>query len=283
MPTKTTEGHAQRDEWDRPLGNLDGLARVRLDRTHLEAAVAEVRFTTNADLSEQHAISIWQGLGEDSFPVFVKHVQNVVNLTLGPQGASQVTEEQRGWLLADADRTTWITLLPSALVVQTSAYDRYSTSLGGPLRTVLSIFTRVTGASAIQRLGLRFINKLVDSDATSPQFWSSHIRADFAGPTAGKLGSLIRGQHQQVQLELDATAAALIQSGVFSELDAPDRFGFLIDLDVFREQSFTYEEEHCSNLVRQLNRTALALFAHVLSDEYLAELGPVRLDGEEAG
>src|SRR4051794_30689976 len=73
MPTKTSEGHAHRDEWDRPLGNLDGLTRVRLDRTHLEAAVAEVRFTTNADLSEQHAISIWQGLGEESFPVFTKH------------------------------------------------------------------------------------------------------------------------------------------------------------------------------------------------------------------
>ena len=283
MSTKTTEDHAQRDEWDRPLGSLDGLARVRLDRTHLEAAVAEVRFTTNADLSEQDAISIWQELGEDSFPVFAKHVQNVVKLTLGPQGASQVTEEQHGWLLADADRTTWITLLPSTLVVQTNAYSRYSTSLGGPLRTVLSIFARVTGASAIQRLGLRFINKLVDPHATSPEFWSSHIRADFAGPIAGKLGGLVRGQHQQVQLELDTTAAALIQSGVFSELDAPGRFGFLIDLDVFREQSFTYEEEHCSNLVRQLNRTALALFAHVLSDEYLTELRPVRLDEEETG
>jgi uncharacterized protein (TIGR04255 family) len=282
MPTKTTEGPAERDEWDRPLGNLDGLARVRLERTHLEAAVAEVRFTTNAELSEQHAISIWQSLGEASFPAFGKHVQNIVNLTVNPHGSSQVTEEQRGWVLANADRSTWITLLPSVVVVQTSSYDRYSTSLGSPLRKVLSLFTEVTGASVVQRLGLRFINKLIDPGATSPEFWRNHIRADFAGALAGKLGSIVRSQHQRVQLELDKTAAARIQSGVFSELEAPDRYGFLIDLDVFREQSFSYEEEHCANLVRQLNRTALALFAYVLSDDYLAELRPVRLDEGEA-
>lgn len=282
MPAETTEGRAERDEWDYPLGGLDGLTRVRLERTHLEAAVAEVRFTTTAELSEQDAISIWQRLGQETFPLFGNHVQNIVNLTVGPQGASQVTEEQQGWLLANADRSTWITLLPSAVVVQTSAYDRYSTSLGIPLRDVLSMFTEVTGASAVHRLGLRFINKLVDPGATSPDFWRNHIHADFAGVLSGKLGGLVRGQHQQLQLELDDTAGARIQSGVFAQLGVPDRYGFLIDLDVFREQSFTYEEEHCANLVRQLNRTALALFASVLSDDYLAELRPVRLDDEEA-
>jgi len=278
--TQATEGHARRDQWDQPLGNLDGLQRVQLGRTFLEAAIAEVRFATNAELSDQHAVAIWQGLGEEIFPVFENQVQSIVNFAVGPSGAKQTTEEQRGWLLANADHSTWITLLPSAVAIQTSSYERYSTSLGDPLRKLLSLFTKVTGASAVQRLGLRFINKLVDPAATSPDFWGDHVRSDFAGPIAGGLRHLVTGQHQQVQLELDPTAAARIQSGVFSEAGL-DRYGFLIDLDVFRTQSFAYEPEHCANLVRQLNRTALALFAHVLSDDYLAELGPVSLDERE--
>lgn len=283
MNTKMTEGRSPRSEWDQPIGGLQGLTRVRLERTHLEAAVAEVRFlATLSELPEQHAVSIWKGLGQATFPVFEKHVQNIVNLTVTPQGASQSTEAQHGWMLANADRSAWITLLPSTVVVQTNSYARYSTSLGDPLRRVLSLFTQTTGASVVQRLGLRFINKLADPRATSPQFWRDHIRQDFAGPLAGSLGDYVANQHQQVQLQLDPTAAARIQSGVFLEPAAPQRYSFLVDLDVFREHSFSFDGDHCANLVRQLNRTALALFAHVLSDDYLADLGPVNLDQEEA-
>jgi hypothetical protein len=49
-----------------------------------------------------------------------------------------------------------------------------------PLRRVLSLFTQATGASVVQRLGLRFINKLADPAAMSPQFWRDHIRGNFA-------------------------------------------------------------------------------------------------------
>jgi uncharacterized protein (TIGR04255 family) len=283
MRTNMAEVQTHRDEWDRPLGGLAGLARVRLERTHLEAAVAEVRFlATRSELPESDAVSIWEGLGQATFPVFEKHVQNIVNLIVSPRGASQSTGVQHGWVLANADRSTWVTLLPSTVVVQTSSYDRYSTSLGDPLRRVLSLFTQTTGASVVQRLGLRFINKLADPAATSPQFWRDHIRDDFAGPMAGDLCELVASQHQQVQFQLDPTAAARIQSGVFLEPGAPQRYSFLVDLDVFREHSFSYKDDQCANLVRQLNRTALALFAHVLSDSYLADLGSVSLDEEEA-
>jgi hypothetical protein len=97
MSTETTEGRARRDEWDRPLGGLKGLARVRLERTHLEAAIAEVRFlATRSELPEQDAVSIWQSLGQAMFPIFDKHVQNIVSLAATPQGASQSTEVQHG-------------------------------------------------------------------------------------------------------------------------------------------------------------------------------------------
>jgi uncharacterized protein (TIGR04255 family) len=272
------------DEWDRPLGGLEGLARVRLERTHLEAAVAEVRFVAGRPaVSEADAAAVWEGLGSETFPIFEPHVQNTVNMTITPQGAVQQHETEQGWVLASADRVTAITLLPARVVVQTRAYDRYNTSLGTPLARVLSLFTQVTGASVIQRLGLRYINRLTDQAATHPQFWCEHVREPYAGPLNGPVGHLVLGQHQQTQLRLDDTAGARIQSGVFQEPGPHPRFSFLADLDVYREQASSYDADVCANQVRQLNRTALALFAMILSEQYLSDLGPVAVSAHDTG
>lgn len=268
------------DEWDIPLGGLPGLARVQLGRTHVEAAVAEVRFVGGQhQLPEAAAAEVWEGLGPDAFPVFEPSTQTIMTFTITPNGPVPTQESQQGWLLATSDRSTAVTLLPSLVVVQTRDYQRYSTSLGGLLARVLELFTAATGVSRIQRLGLRYVNRLTDPAATTPQFWREHIRDPFAGPLRSPLATLVTGVHQQVQLKLDATAGARVQSGVFAEQQpgvAPteQRYSYLVDLDVFREQALAYDATTCANQVRQLNRTALALFASVLSDQYLAELGP---------
>lgn len=189
-------------------------------------------------------------------------------------------DSQQGWLLATSDRSTAVTLLPTLVIVQTREYQRYSTSLGDPLRHVLELFTAATGVARIQRLGLRYINRLTDPSAETPTFWCDHIKEPFAGPLNGPVAHLVAGVHQQVELKLDETAGARVQSGVFTDQqpgtpDAATRYSYLIDIDIYREQAMTYDSARCANQLRQLNRTALAMFANVLSERYLAELHPV--------
>jgi uncharacterized protein (TIGR04255 family) len=217
-------------------------------------------------------------LGKDEWPIFEPQTQNIVTVTLSPAGTQQVVQTQSGWLLAAADRRTAITLLPSLVLMQTQDYRRYSASLADPLRRALAVFTEVTGASVVARLGLRYVNRLTDPAATTPQFWADHIRPVFAGPLAGPLGRLVDSQHQQVQFRLDPTAAARVQCGVYRDPDPVERHSFLVDLDVFREQALEFDPELCADLVRQLNRTAVALFSEVLSEKYLADLGPVVIE-----
>lgn len=270
--------HGSPDEWDSPLGGLKGLSRVHLERTHLEAAVAEVRFVGDRpSITEGDAVAIWDGLGRHEFPIFEKHIQDTLNVTITPQGAVQQHQADQGWILATADRLTGVTLLPSTLVVQTRAYNRYSSSLGAPLARALALFTEVTGSSVISRLGLRYINRLTDPGADGPLFWRQHVRSSFAGPIDSDLADCVVSQNQQVQLRLDDTAGARVQSGVFQEQGPQARYSFLIDLDVFRERAITYEAISCANQVRQLNRTALALFSSILSEQYISDLGPVPL------
>jgi uncharacterized protein (TIGR04255 family) len=279
-PTKTNI-----DEFDTPLGGITGISRLRLERTQMEVAVAEVRFLPTSEsesLAEDVAITVWKGLGQTRFPVFERHSMNNLSLMVTPNGADSSMRAQHGWVLATADRRSSITLLPAMVVVQTSNYERFSTSLGQPLRDALRLFAEGTGASLIQRIGLRYVNRLQDPLASSPLFWNDHVRPAFAGPLLSTLAPLVEGLHQQVQLRLAPTAAARVQSGVFREQGAEERYSFLVDLDVFREEALPFDGALCANLTRQLNRTAFALFCQMLSDQYLAELGPVEISEEEA-
>lgn len=265
-----------RDEFDRPLGGLTGNRRTRFDHTQIEGAAVEVRFLpVKAELTEADAVHVWKEMDTEALPVFERQAMNVVNLTLKPTGHDQSHEVQQGWVMASADRRTAISLYPSVVAVQTANYDHYSPSLGEPLSKALRLFVEATGASVVQRIGLRYVNRLHNPEATTPTYWSARVRPAFAGPLSQGIAPLVEALHQQVQLKLDDTAASRIQSGVFREQTLESRYSFLVDLDVFREEAMNFDERLCANLTRQLNRTALALFTHVLSEEYLADMGPV--------
>jgi uncharacterized protein (TIGR04255 family) len=268
------------DEWDLPLGGLPRASRIKFDRTHMEAAVAEVRFVSEqVSLDRSVAAHVWEALGPNLFPMFEPSRQVLANIELGPDGAEVPSQRfLDGWLLATVDGDTAVTLLPTGVVVQTRKYHRYSTSLGEPLAKVLAAFTEATGLAHIQRLGLRYVNRLTDQAATSPQHWHDHVREQFRGPLEGPLGGLVINVHQQAEFRLDATTGARVQTGAFEDqnLASPEPlYSYLIDLDVFREQASTYDPLSCSDQVRQLNRTALSVFGLVLTDQYLSDLGPV--------
>lgn len=268
------------DEFDVPLSGLPPLSHVKFERKHLEGAAAEVRFLpVKPELAEADAVRVWEGLGGGAvLPVFERQMMNLLSLTVTPNGHQQTQENQAGWVLATADRSLSITLYPSLVAVQTTKYDHYRVSLGDPLRKVLALFVEATGASVINRIGLRFINRLQDPFASSPEFWRGHIQPAFAGPLTEGLASLVEASHQQTQLRLDGAAAARIISGVFKEEGPLPRYSFLVDLDVFAERAMSYDADLCANVTRQLNRTALSLFAHVVTPRHLDELGPVPVE-----
>ena len=264
-----------RDEFDVPLGGLLQSDRQVLGETHIEAAVAEVRFiASRTELPESEAVAVWHALGAETYPIFEKSALNSWNITVTPDGAGSSTTRQDGWVVASAARDLTVTLLPSMVIVQNSKYERFSTGLAEPLRRALEPFVTATGVGVINRIGLRYINRLSASEATTPRYWAEQVNPEFAGPMRGMMAPLVQSMHQQLQLRLDETAGARIQSGVFRETGSEERYSYLVDLDVYREQSIPFDANRCANLTRQLNRTALALFFRVLSPAFIEGLRP---------
>lgn len=269
------------DEFDVPLGGLRPASRMVFTRTHLEAAVGEVRFLSGRnELDEHDAVSIWSALGgPEALPLFERTSLNTWNLQVTPDGADQSMLVQHGWVLATGDRSTTVTLLPAMVVLQTSHYEHYRPSLGEPLARAVSAFASVTGANVVQRVGLRYINRLHDPAATMPEYWRDHVRPPFAGPLFGELGRLVSSAHVQAELQLDDYAAARIQSGVFREPGTNAPFSFLVDIDTFREQAIPFDAQMIEQMMRQLNRTALSILLQVLSEKHAEELGPIPIEG----
>ena len=269
------------DEFDVPLGGLSSPNRIMLTRTHIEVAVGEVRFLSDrTELTETDAVAIWNALGgSESLPLFERTSLNTWNLQVTPEGADHSMSVQRGWVVAAGDQSLTITMLPSMLVLQTTNYQHYRVSIGEPLMKAVEAFVSVTGVNMMQRIGLRYINRLRDPEATKPQHWQGHVRAPFAGPLSGRLGRLVASAHMQAELQLDTYSGARIQSGVFREPGPIAPFSFLVDIDVFREQATDFNSRKVEGVARQLNRTALAILLQVLSEEHVEQLGPVPIEG----
>jgi uncharacterized protein (TIGR04255 family) len=255
------------------------MTRMALLTTHMEAAIAEVRFVPGReDLPEAAARAVWAAVGQERFTVFDRHSVNAFNVTVTPKGPETVTQVQHGWLLATADRRTTITLLPAMVAVQTADYVRYRTSIADLLGPAVEEFVRATGSELVQRIGVRYINRLQDPAATTPMFWSDRVRPEYGGPLSGDAASKVVSTHQQTMLRLESNAGATVNTGVFRDEGADAHYSFLIDLDVYREHALVYESETCANLTRQLNRTALALFYQILTEDHFATMGPVGLE-----
>lgn len=270
----------QTDEYDEPLAGLPQSGPMTFaNHAHIDGATAEVRFVTaSSALPESVATRVWEAVGgKAAYPLIVPQSMGTQTVTFTPNGADAQVSVINGWRLTSADESVALALFPGLIALQTNAYERYSKDLGGPLTAALEAYASETNATTVNRIGLRYINRLTHSEAHGPQFWSTAINAPFAGPLRSEeLGTHVQGMHQQLDLKLTDVAAARVISGAFEQDEtAVGRFGYVIDIDVFRNEAIPFDTGTVSNLARQLNRTALSLFRLVLSDQMQDVLGAI--------
>lgn len=274
------------DEYDIPLGELPQAGWMQLTRRgHIEGATAEIRVLGEGNaLPQDTASQVWQHVGGSAtYPVFEPATMQAHNVTITPDGAQSSMETANGWQLRTADFSTSVVLFPSMIAVQTRDYPGYSEGLARRLQPVLEAFGHATGAPLVTRIGLRYINRLTDPDAQTPAFWRGRVRSAFAGALGDDyLADRVAAVHQQLELRLTDVAGARVISGAIEHDDtAAGRYGFLIDIDVFREDATAFDASLIGNLTRQLNRTALSVFTRVITDDTQTTLGPVRRSEKE--
>ncbi|GAA2562133.1 hypothetical protein GCM10010435_37640 [Winogradskya consettensis] len=202
--------------------------------------------------------------------------QQEVALRIGPAGASSEIEVRaKGWQFASEDGALLISILPDAVVIQANNYIRWSASFGPPLRALLIGVEKVLAPELVHRIGLRYVNRLVDAGAHNISAWASRITPEIIGPIADEvIGPKMVSTQQQIELSLGDSQGALVRHGAFRDPAVQGAYSYLLDIDVFAGCSAKFDVEQATSIARTLNRTALSLFQHIVLAEYRDQMEP---------
>jgi len=242
----------------------------------LEVAVIEVRFTAGvAEVSPTDAAAMRDALSEGTgrdFPSIQPALQQQVQIDFGAQGMSRVSEQSKGWQIEAANGTSRVTLMPDALIMQISEYERWSTSMKAPLEVLLKSLERLVEPSLVHRIGLRYIDRFQDDACDSVSSWQGKIDDALMGPVLNKVfGEMVRGAQQQIEIRLDDHHGALLRHGPICD-EGRRSVHYLLDTDVFRQSTFEFDVEEVLYSAERLNRTALSLFQAAMTEDYLRQL-----------
>jgi uncharacterized protein (TIGR04255 family) len=281
----STAGHPDPSERDLPYGSITPARRVLLAAHRIEVAAAEVRFTSTADLNKLDPLALraaahTAGLGITS--VETSQRQDV-SLTVTPHGPSGSSIVEQGWQLTTADKHVTITVFTDLLLVQHTRYTRFSHSLRPALEALMPVIGTQLAPQLIGRIGLRYVNRYIEPTATTPAAWRGKIAAGILGAIANSpFAEQITAAQQQLELTLDTGTGALIRHGAFRDPSVQGAYSYLVDLDVYNNNTDAYDTNHAVAVARRLNRTALALFQHIVEPEYRDTMQPYDPDNPAA-
>jgi uncharacterized protein (TIGR04255 family) len=249
-----------------------------LARPPLEAVICEVRASsdvgvalgsaeglrlkevaTNAGLqidrleqTQQQGISVQVGMGTEPTPV--------------------VGTRSVGWQLVSAEGSI-ISVSPGVLSIQTTHYVSWEATFRPLLTGALAAFVEVLQPQIRHRLGLRYIDRLVNAQATKATAWRGRVTDSLLGPIAdAALGDRVISSQQQVELDISGRTRALIRHGPFADGAVRGAISYMLDIDVFDVGTEAFEAANVTVAADELNKIALSVFQASITDSYLAEL-----------
>jgi uncharacterized protein (TIGR04255 family) len=252
--------------------------RFTLARPSIEVAAAEVRMTSGlAGADNDSALGLREALRDSglAFQVMNPAARQEVSLSMSPAGGQAVHGSSvPGWTFNDEATKLQVTWLPDVFLVQSSSYVRWSETLAPVLRAGLAWLAEHGEVQMRTRIGLRYVNRLVDEACTTPQDWKSRVQEWLLGPVvAGPWADRVEQAHQQLHLRNDDATSTVLRHGPFRDAAARNSFSYLLDLDVFDASTEPFSHDATFELLTQLNRTAATLFRGALTHEYLDHLG----------
>lgn len=252
--------------------------RYTLAKPAIELAVAEVRFAAAADAVAEPVGLQFRDVLRDTglaFENFEPVVTQEVNIEMTPSGgrATGVSASQ-GWACSDAATGILVTVMPLSVAVQTRTYHRWSATLEPVIETSLRAATELLRPSLRTRIGLRYVNRFVNSAARSPLDWEPQFHPSLLGPVAsGPLSEHVKSSQQQLELGWDGGLAGLVRHGAFVDAAANHAYSYLLDLDVFDTATEAFQAHDCLQRLTEMNRAAAELFKSLLAEGHLDSRG----------
>jgi uncharacterized protein (TIGR04255 family) len=247
------------------------------ERSPLELVVVQVRFDPRpASTDPGVALLVHQQLGGPQgrfarvVPVQTQTAQFIVGSA--PRPEAEVTQAPAGWHLADANDTWTASVMAESLALTTTRYPGWS-EFRQQLASLITAGSEMLTPVFEQRLGLRYVNRLTQPGGQAPADWQGLIAdALLSAVLHPALGDLVRTTQQQVDLDLGEGVHCTLRHGVFVDPARAGQPSYLIDIDIFRDQSRPFDAGAILTILDNFNELALGIFQQAITPKLLAFL-----------
>jgi uncharacterized protein (TIGR04255 family) len=197
----------------------------------------------------------------------------MLTVTAGPAGASPLSgAAQTGWRLAAADNSWIVTLLPDQAALETTAYETWEGTFRDRLFQLIEAVANTLDPTAVQRVGLRYVDRFREEEVEAPSGWSGRIRDELLGVVIHEhLGRGVVASQQQVLFEGDGDRKVALRHGLVSG-DGEEGLDYIIDVDAFEEGFRVFELENLRESIEELHTLCLAVFQQSLTEDFLTSL-----------
>jgi uncharacterized protein (TIGR04255 family) len=231
----------------------------------LRLVTAEFRFPLSPLLSGSDLLSLLADTLGETFPIIEPAPQGL-QLSFGPE-SPVASSTGNGYRLLARDRTSSVTVTPSRVAIETTAYRHWEDFREELVRVALSALGDNLGALVgIDRIGLRYINEVrVPGDSLTTDDWKSYINPDLLAVTNIATGAAVKTAQMALHLQTSDDAELLIRLGILEghvvdnstplRLPSAPQNGpfFLIDIDSFWTRTGTVNEWDTSAAIETAN------------------------------
>jgi uncharacterized protein (TIGR04255 family) len=250
-----------------------------LDRPPLEIVICEIRVLTDtpAVLAGAEGLRLKETATSAGFEVDrIEPIQQqafTMSAVPGTDTSPLIEKRTGGWKLTSDDGNTIATVWPDVVNVQTTRYVSWEGTFRPLLTGALTAFADVIRPEIRQRIGLRYVDRLVDPNASAPIAWRGRVVDSLLGLIADpSLGERVINSQQQVDLAIGDNRQALLRHGPFADGAMHGAISYMIDIDVFDTATTAFDIKDALHVTDELNKQALSLFQTALSESYLATL-----------
>lgn len=248
---------------------------VPLPSTPLEQVIAQIRFPRELGLTNEDAVERFHKSLRDEYPIISQ--EHELALLAGPDGVVQQPGQEVLWRFSDLDARWKITLSKEFIAIDTTAYDSRADFIRR-LRGVLEALASVRRIIAVQRFGMRYVDRLVVDDVTNLQ---RLIRGPLIAPIelipldgAAVAHSVSETVFTLADMRMKVRTALLPPNQTFDPSIAPrpDK-SWILDFDAFSTNRIAFDVDRVVADAERYAQRVYRMFRWAVSDEALRAWG----------
>ncbi len=249
---------------------------IPLPRAPLLRVLTQIRFPIIASIEKQDFIAPFQEAIRHDFPSLQN--EQGKGILIGPEGMQ--LQNQTIWRFTNLDKKSIVSLSSGFIALETMEYQG-KTQFLELLEPLLAEAQRLFTPSRIERIGLRYVNRLRGEDFISLR---GLIKPEVHGILSTEIGENLRHSISETVIDTGAEDMSilarwgLLGAGLTHDpivLPPIDEKSWILDIDAFSERGESFETSALMQRIQALAEADYRFFRWVATDEFLRRFGEV--------